>query len=50
MTEVNLFQCIECGLHYKDQALAKKCAAWCSEYKSCNLEITKESIESSSIG
>src|SRR5574337_1367852 len=36
-----LYQCPECGLHYKDKKTADKCAAWCSKYKSCNLEITK---------
>lgn len=41
----NLYQCPECGLHYTDEATAKKCAAWCCKYKSCNLEITKLSIE-----
>lgn len=41
-----LYQCPECGLHYEDKATAKKCAAWCSKYKSCNLKITKTSKES----
>lgn len=40
------YQCLECGLHYEDEATTKKCAAWCSKYKSCNLEITRTSIES----
>lgn len=43
------FQCTECGLHYNDKATAKKCGAWCSEYKSCNLEITQFSIESKKV-
>lgn len=40
-----LYQCQECGLHYTNKALVKKCTAWCRKYKSCNLEITKLSIE-----
>lgn len=40
-----LFQCPECGLHYTDEAIAKQCEAWCKQYKSCNLEITKFSEE-----
>jgi len=40
-----LYQCPECGLHYTSKAVAKKCEAWCSKYKSCNLEITKLSEE-----
>lgn len=40
-----LYQCSECGLHYIDQATAKRCEIWCKEHRSCNLEITKLSIE-----
>lgn len=40
-----LYQCPECGLHYTDEELAATCKKWCSEHKSCNLEITKFSIE-----
>lgn len=40
-----LYQCVECGLHYADEEMAKKCAAWCSKHKACNLEITKLSAE-----
>ncbi|OGG75021.1 hypothetical protein A3H74_04225 [Candidatus Kaiserbacteria bacterium RIFCSPLOWO2_02_FULL_51_13] len=36
-----LFVCPECGFSYRDAEWAKKCAAWCKEHKSCNLEITK---------
>lgn len=39
-----LYTCPECGLSYKDQELAKKCEAWCKEHNSCNLEITKYSV------
>jgi len=45
MSEEKLYQCQECGLHYNDAETVKKCAAWCSQYKSCNLDITKTSIE-----
>ncbi len=41
----NLYQCKECGLHYKDKATAEKCEAWCKEHKTCNVEITKEADE-----
>lgn len=40
-----VFTCPECGLSYKDAAWAKKCAAWCMEHHSCNLEITKYAVE-----
>lgn len=40
-----LYQCPECGLHYRDKASTKKCQAWCIKYKSCSLEITKLSEE-----
>lgn len=40
-----LFVCPECGLSYKEAEWAKKCAAWCKEHHSCNLEITKHAVE-----
>ncbi len=45
MSEPKLYQCTECRLHYEDEETAKKCAAWCGKYKSCNLEITRLSEE-----
>jgi len=47
MTDKKVYQCPECGLHYEDGKTANKCEAWCSKYKSCNLEIIKDSVESS---
>lgn len=41
----NLYQCPECGLHYKDKELAEKCETWCKEHKTCNVEIMKQSEE-----
>jgi hypothetical protein len=40
----NYYQCEECRHIYKTEELANKCEQWCKEYKSCNLEIVKESI------
>ena len=40
-----LFQCPECGLHYRSKEWAEKCEAWCLKHKSCNLEITSHAIE-----
>lgn len=45
MNNQQLYECSECALHYEDKKVAEKCAAWCSKYKSCNLEITKLSEE-----
>jgi len=45
MTDKKVYQCPECGLHYRDDETAKKCKAWCNEHKSCNLEITQHSVE-----
>lgn len=39
-----LFVCPECGFSYADAEWAKKCAVWCKEHKSCNLEITKHAV------
>lgn len=44
-SQKNLYQCPECGFHYQDTALAKKCEAWCREHKSCSIEITTYAIE-----
>lgn len=40
-----IFECLECGLHYVDADMAQKCAEWCLKYASCNLEITALSVE-----
>ena len=45
MAKKKVYQCPECGLHYNDETIMKKCASWCSRYKSCNLDITKSSVE-----
>ena len=39
-----VFVCAECGLSYKNSEWAKKCAIWCKEHHSCNLEIIEHSI------
>ncbi len=41
----SVYQCSECGLHYPDKTTAEACKAWCSQHKSCNLQITRVSIE-----
>ncbi|MEK7172754.1 MAG: DUF2933 domain-containing protein [Patescibacteria group bacterium] len=38
------YKCSECGFEYKEKEWAEKCKNWCSKYKSCNLEITKQAI------
>lgn len=43
-TSKNLYKCEECGLLYFDKEIAEKCQAWCSEHKSCNLEIIKHAV------
>lgn len=40
-----VFICPECGLSYDNPDMAKKCAKWCGENHSCNLEITKHAIK-----
>ncbi len=41
----NLYQCKECGLHYRDKDTAEKCEVWCKEHKTCNVEITSQAEE-----
>ena len=38
-------QCEECKLLYKDKKWAERCERWCTENKSCNLEITKHALK-----
>ena len=40
-----VYQCQECGFHYREQEWASKCEAWCRLNKSCNLEIVQRAIE-----
>lgn len=42
-----LYQCPECGFEYREKIWAEKCEAWCKEYKSCNLEVTKRAVKGS---
>jgi len=39
------FECEECGFKYRNKEWAEKCEKWCKEKHSCNLEITKYSIQ-----
>ncbi len=49
MTAKQLFKCKERGSHYENRVTTTKCEAWCKEYKSSNLEITKLSVERSKL-
>jgi len=40
-----LYQCEECGLKYESKEIAEKCQVWCSEHKSCNLDIIKNAVK-----
>ena len=44
-TNKELYQCLECGLRYKEKVWSDKCEEWCKEHHSCNLEIIIHSIE-----
>lgn len=40
-----VYECLECGLHYKSEEIVKQSRKWCAEYKSCNMSITNHSLE-----
>lgn len=40
-----LYECMECGLHYAYEETAGKCEAWCIKTNSCNIEIAQQSVE-----
>ncbi|MDO8513035.1 MAG: hypothetical protein Q7S37_00840 [bacterium] len=42
---VQLYECPECHLLYKEKEWMNKCEAWCKEHHSCNLEIIAHAIE-----
>ena len=39
------YKCEQCGLVYSDKEMAERCQRWCSEHKSCNLEIIKHAVK-----
>lgn len=39
------FRCPECGMHYRDRKIAKRCEDFCRSHQACSLEIAKLSIE-----
>ena len=45
----NLYQCGECGFHYKTKEEARDCEDWCMINQSCNIEITKHAIENEEV-
>jgi len=42
---LQLYECPECHLKYKDKEWAKKCEAWCKKHQSYNTEITAHAEE-----
>ena len=42
--KMKCYLCEECELTYVDRKKACECEEWCKKNKSCNLEITKFSI------
>lgn len=40
-----LYECADCGLHYKDPQKADECYQFCTTYQACNLKITRHSVE-----
>lgn len=40
-----LYECEECHFKYRDKEWAEKCQAWCTENKSCNLEIISHAVQ-----
>ena len=45
MKNKTYYKCRICKLKYRKKEFADKCERWCRENNSCNLEITKHSIE-----
>lgn len=45
MSNVELFQCPVCGLHYRDDETAKQCEKFCRDNGACSMEIAKLAVE-----
>ncbi len=43
--KTNIFECKYCRMQYVDKNWADQCEEWCSDHKSCNLDITLHNIE-----
>jgi hypothetical protein len=39
-----LFFCEVCGSGYLDEAMAQRCQDWCTERRSCSLDIVKNAV------
>jgi len=39
-----IFVCPRCGYSYKELMWEKKCEAWCTRHKTCNLEINRHRV------
>lgn len=42
--DVTYYRCGACGLLYVDKETAERCEAWCTEHKSCNLDIIQHAV------
>jgi hypothetical protein len=40
-----VFQCPECGLHYRDELNQQACEEFCRANKACSMEIAKQAVE-----
>jgi len=36
--------CGDCGFGYLSEETAEKCEEWCTTYRSCSMDITKDAI------
>jgi hypothetical protein len=45
MTQDNMYQCPECGMHYHDESWAQACEAFCKQNHACSLDIAMHAVE-----
>jgi len=43
--EKKYYFCEECGLAYRDKAMAEKCQDYCSKHHACSIDITKHAVQ-----
>ena len=39
-----IYTCDACGFGYRERGTAERCEDWCTKYKSCSIEITKDAV------
>jgi hypothetical protein len=45
MNQDDIFQCSECGMHYREKLWVEACEAFCKRNQACSLDIAQHAVE-----